>query len=322
MILAFDTSCYTTSIALMTHKGDLITDLRRVLTVPPGKRGLAQSEALFQHIHNLPEMLEQIKCDGYLEDIDCITASVKPRPRADSYMPVFLAGEKIGRSLAAVSDIPFVATTHQEGHLFAAIFSSDFPLHNLDAFLFCHFSGGTSEICAVSKSVDDYTFEIVSHGNDLHAGQFVDRVGVAMGLSFPAGQALEALGKQAGKDFPHLKTWVKDGEFSFSGPESALQRRLAAGLSHEDAARAVEDAIARTLEQALKNAMAQTGLQHVILAGGVMSNAYIKSTIESSFQGQGIWFAEAKYASDNAVGVAFGCRQKTDNGENPKRSNS
>ncbi|MGL6294238.1 MAG: peptidase M22, partial [Eubacterium aggregans] len=96
--LGIDTSNYTTSIALCDGDGRLLSDSRQVLTVKAGERGLRQSEALFQHVRNLPEMLESL--DFSRVQVAGIAASVSPRPVEDSYMPVFRAGSGPGRTLA------------------------------------------------------------------------------------------------------------------------------------------------------------------------------------------------------------------------------
>ena len=123
MILAFDTSCYTSSVALMSADGILLSDKRRVLDVPPKQRGLLQSEALFQHIHNVPAFLEELADEYDFSQITAVGCSVKPRPVEDSYMPVFLGGEKIGRSVAAALGVPFIEGSHQEGHMMAGWYS-------------------------------------------------------------------------------------------------------------------------------------------------------------------------------------------------------
>ena len=76
MILAFDTSCYTSSVALMTTEGILLSDQRRVLDVPAKQRGLLQSEALFQHIHNVPGFIENLAKEY---DFSKITKKVDPK---------------------------------------------------------------------------------------------------------------------------------------------------------------------------------------------------------------------------------------------------
>lgn len=78
-ILGIDTSNYKTSIAVIDHKKHIICDLRRFLTVKQGERGLRQSDALFQHIQNLPELMEEMRrmFDGR---IDAVACSFRPPP--------------------------------------------------------------------------------------------------------------------------------------------------------------------------------------------------------------------------------------------------
>ncbi len=87
-ILGIDTSNYKTSIAVIDHKKHIICDLRRFLTVKQGERGLRQSDALFQHIQNLPELMEEMRrmFDGR---IDAVACSFRPRPEAGSSFTAF-----------------------------------------------------------------------------------------------------------------------------------------------------------------------------------------------------------------------------------------
>lgn len=305
MILAFDTSCYTSSVALMSTEGILLSDQRRVLDVPAGQRGLLQSEALFQHIHNVPTFLEKLAAEYDFSEIKAVGCSVRPRPVEGSYMPVFLGGEKIGRSVAAALGVPFMEGSHQEGHMMAGWYSLDRLRDIPEKFLFCHFSGGTSEILlSEKKESGGYALSLKSFGNDLHAGQFVDRIGVLMGLPFPCGTALERLGMGHNGDIPNVKIWVKDGEFSFSGQETAIRRMYEKGVSRETVARTVEHTIARTMKKALEELFETTGITTVLLAGGVMCNGYIKNYLREHLPEATLYFADPRYASDNAVGVA------------------
>lgn len=305
MILAIDTSCYTTSAALISVEGSLVADTRRVLDVPLGNRGLSQSEALFQHIRNLPLLMEELSDQVDFGKIKAIGVSTRPRPLEDSYMPVFLGGLNTARTLRAALQVPMYSFSHQEGHMGAALFSTDF--NPAKPFLMCHFSGGTSELClAQQQGPGSYSLELLSYSGDLHAGQFVDRIGVALGLPFPAGKYLEALAAEAAGDIPTIKTHMdKKGVFSFSGPETALQRLIAKGLSPSAAARGVEETVARTLKKALTYSMEKTQTDTVVLAGGVMSNRYIADYLKNRLPGADLYFAAPGLASDNAVGVAY-----------------
>ncbi len=300
--LGFDTSCYTTSVAL-ARDGQIIASRRRLLTVEQGERGLMQSEGVFQHETRLPELVEQLMQEAGVQKIDAVGASTRPRPVDGSYMPVFTVGEGYGRSLAAVLGVPFIATSHQEGHIRAAMV--DTALTYGEEILAVHLSGGTTEVLHVGKDV----FDLVGGSNDLHAGQFVDRVGVKLGLGFPAGPALEQMAMK-GKAEARLPIWVRGCECSFSGSESAAQRLIDAGaLSSEDMAAEVFSCIARSLAKVLANASEQTKVKKVLLAGGVASSTYLRELLPQRLKKMNVrlrlnW-GRPELSGDNACGVAL-----------------
>ena len=142
--LGLDTSNYTTSAAVFDGESGL--NAGKLLSVKPGELGLRQSDALFQHVKALPERMEELRRAGALENVSAVCASTRPRAVEGSYMPCFLAGESLGRSLAQALDVPFFAVSHQQGHLAAAAWSAG-RMELLDApFLAWHLSGGTTEL--------------------------------------------------------------------------------------------------------------------------------------------------------------------------------
>ena len=300
--IGFDTSCYTTSVAL-ARDGQLIASRRRLLTVEQGERGLMQSEGVFQHETRLPELIEQLMQEAGVQKIDAVGASTRPRPVDGSYMPVFTVGEGYGRSLAAVLGVPFIATSHQEGHIRAAMV--DTALTYGEEILAVHLSGGTTEVLHVK----DGEIRLIGGSNDLHAGQFVDRVGVKLGLGFPAGPALEQMAMR-GRAESKLPVWVRGCECSFSGSESAAQRLIDAGaLSPEDMAAEVFSCIARSLAKVLANASQQTGVKKVLLAGGVASSTYLRELLPARLKKMNVrlklnW-GRPELSGDNACGVAL-----------------
>lgn len=263
MILGIDTSNYTTSVALLTPSGELAMDRRIVLEVKEGERGLRQSEALFHHVNNLPKLLSQIGED-YEGELTKIVVSSQPRPKAGSYMPVFLAGLGQGRSLASLIGLPLKEVSHQEGHLMAGLWSVG---ENLEEFLAVHLSGGTSDLLKVSFDVKERSFEIEELGSsrDLHAGQFVDRVGVKIGLPFPAGPHLEELAKEGDLDNISFPASVDGYNMSFSGPTSAAMRAIEEGERREDIALAVQRSIANSLEKVLKKGIEEEGVKDILI---------------------------------------------------------
>lgn len=294
MFLGIDTSCYTTSVAVVSASGEVLADRRRLLEVKQGSRGLRQSEGVFQHMKNLPLLIEEVK--EFLPHIKAVAVSSKPRNQEDSYMPVFLAGESFARAVAASLDVPLIFTDHQSGHIMAAAKSSGFEPDR--EFVTIHLSGGTTETLKVCGD----KAEIIGRTLDIPAGQLIDRTGVMCGLKFPCGKEMDKLATETDIKLP---VSVKGTDINFSGAEIQAERLYKSGASAGEIYRAVFDCIARSLEKAIKNA----GDFDVLPVGGVSSNTVIREHLMKVF-GEKVHFAERVYMTDNAVGVAHICRER------------
>lgn len=304
VIVGLDTSCYTTSAAAVTVDGEVIASCRRLLPVPKGERGLRQSEAVFIHVRQLPEQIELLSQHLMDCEIAAVCVSRRPRDEEASYMPVFHAGDAQGRSLAALLSVPCFATTHQRGHIAAAKVDSGIAPGDL---LAVHLSGGTTEI--LSLVGDELT--LLGGTLDLHAGQVVDRTGVALGLPFPAGPYLEELAVK-GTAKALLPVSMADGGMSchLSGAETQVQRWIAAGtMPREDIAREVYDLLARTVARMVTTAAEKTGIRQVLIAGGVSSSQLFRTLVRQRIAKRDrdlhVCFGKPEYSGDNAVGVAL-----------------
>lgn len=304
-ILGVDTSCYMTSMALVdASDGEILASERKLLHVAQGKRGLQQSQAVFAHVKNLPEVAERLfhAAQGY--ELAAVCASTRPRTTADdSYMPVFCVGETLARGMAASHRVPFYVTSHQDGHIRAAMVGSIFTPQ--DEFLAMHLSGGTTQVLAYRGGC----VEEIGGSGDLHAGQLVDRIGVALHLPFPAGPELEKLALR-GKSTAQLGVSEKEGVCHFSGAETKALRWIQAGqMPPEDIAAEVYDLLCRTFLRLLQNGYEKTGFSKALLAGGVASSALLKRLLVERIQKrrikQSIFFAKPELSGDNAVGVAL-----------------
>ena len=185
-VLGLDTSNYTTSVALFD--GERGVNLGCLLEVRPGELGLRQSDALFQHVKRLPQLLEQLE----IGDIRAVGASTRPRAVEGSYMPCFLAGELAASAAAGVLGAPKYAFSHQAGHVAAALHSAGLDTFWQRAFIAFHVSGGTTEALLVEPDARcGFAIRRLAGSLDLKAGQAVDRVGAMLSLPFPAGPSLE-----------------------------------------------------------------------------------------------------------------------------------
>ena len=164
--LGVDTSNYTTSVAVFNCGERSITQEKRLLPVREGELGLRQSDAVFHHTKQLPEMVERLaeKYGGF--SLEAVAASVRPRNTEGSYMPCFLCGEGLGRSLSTVNKLPFYTTSHQVGHILAALYSAGKLPYVNERFIAFHVSGGTTD-CLLCEPDDDLIIKVTEIGASL-----------------------------------------------------------------------------------------------------------------------------------------------------------
>lgn len=297
--LGIDTSNYTTSAAVFNRDNESFQNSRRILSVKDGFVGLRQSDALFQHIKNLPEIVAAATAKA--NDISAIGVSNKPRNVSGSYMPVFLAGCSVAESLANVINVPLYNFSHQAGHIAAALLSSGRMDLFGQKFIAFHVSGGTTEAVLVTYDSDDFfKCDIIASSLDLKFGQAVDRIGNMLGLSFPAGKELDALAI-CGSSPIKPKIVLKGCDCSVSGLENQAQKLIASGCEKQDVARYCIDFIEATLSEMTTRLLSAYGNLPIVFAGGVMSNSIISKNITEKF---GANFASRELSSDNAVGIA------------------
>ncbi|MBA4347933.1 MAG: O-sialoglycoprotein endopeptidase [Clostridiales bacterium] len=303
LFLGVDTSNYTTSVSCVSNEG-IVFERRTMLSVPLGNRGLRQSDAVFQHVRNLPPLIEAILSSVDRNTIQAVAVSAKPTAAEESYMPVFLAGKLAAVSIASSFDIPIFETTHQAGHVRAALLGQEEQFSE-GLFLAMHLSGGTTDLLLVRRE-NGLLGDITRIGgcDDLHAGQFVDRVGVRLGLPFPSGVSLELLANAAQDRSIKLPANVRGLNCSFSGQESQCQRLIDSGADREAVAYAVYDCMARTFTKLLTNAFAETGVKKALLSGGVSGSLLLRTLLRERLE-QELFYAQNGLSSDNAVGTAL-----------------
>ena len=297
LFLGLDTSNYTTSAAVYDSTARTIVQAKKLLPVKAGEKGLRQSDAVFHHTVQLPDILSQLDISG----ISGIGVSVKPRNAEGSYMPCFLCGEGTARMLGQALAVPVHPTSHQVGHILAALHSADCLDWVDHRFLAFHVSGGTTD-CVLCEPDDALLLKItpVSSSLDLKAGQLVDRVGLMLGLSFPCGIALEQLAMQSEKEFRYKPT-MKELDCCLSGLENQCAKALENGEAPCDIAKRCLCAIADVLLEMTKRALARTGELPVVYAGGVMSDMLIQNKLKTV---KNAVFAKPEFSCDNAAGTA------------------
>ncbi len=292
LYLGFDTSNYTTSAALYDPEQNTVWHAKKLLPVKPGEKGIRQSDAVFHHTQQLPELLESALSQAaeamrlsrreLAAQVNGIGVSSRPRRVEGSYMPCFTVGLTQARDLGAVLDVP---VTELVGTEFCAF----------------HVSGGTTEsLFVVPGTESPVEAQLEGTSTDLKAGQAIDRTGVMLGLPFPAGPALEQLALQSTKTYK-VRPSAKGLDVSLSGVENKCQKMLIEGEAPEDIALFCLKSVEAALQSMADALLSQHPGKHLVFSGGVMSNGIIRKDFEARYDCS---FAAPEFSADNAAGVA------------------
>lgn len=302
--LGLDTSNYTTSAALCDDGGEVVWQKKLPLPVHAGACGLRQSDAVFAHVKNLPEILTAAGEKLAGEKLSAVGVSCRPRSVEGSYMPCFLAGVASATAVTAGAGVPLFRFSHQDGHVAAALYSSGMPVPADRPFAAFHVSGGTTEILLGKPDGSPAGFSVEKVGGtlDIHCGQAIDRAGVMLGLDFPCGPALEKLAAAyQGAEIP-VSVCVKGMTCNLSGLQNLAEKKFSETNDRTATAAFVFAFTAKTLIKLTLHLREAYPDIPVVYAGGVMSSTLLQQSIRKRFQD--VWFAEPVFSADNAAGIA------------------
>lgn len=306
--LGIDTSNYTTSAAISFEDG-LLKHVKKLLPVKPGELGLRQNEAVFHHVNRLPAIIEELLQDEKLS-IKAIGVSAKPRDEENSYMPCFTVGVSQAKILSLFLNVPYYEFSHQAGHIMATIYSAKrFDLLN-NEFLAFHVSGGTTEAVLVTPDAGKIIkTKVVGKTLDLTAGQLIDRVGLMLGLNFPAGVELEKLALSYNEKVI-VKSCVKGTDCCLSGVQNICEKMQENGEEKNKIAKVCIEYVCDTLDKMCENLLLKYGNMPVLFSGGVMANSIIREKLSLKYKAI---FAQAEFSSDNAAGIAVLTKMRLEN---------
>ena len=305
VFLGFDTSNYTTSVAAADENGNIIANVKKLLPVKDGERGLRQSDAVFHHTNALPDILDEVKALIGGEKIIAVGASERPRDAVGSYMPCFLVGRAAAKSAALSAGVPYYDFSHQCGHVMAALYSAKKTELVGQDFVAFHLSGGTTDILLVESDKERIIKATRIGGTkDINAGQAIDRAGVMAGLHFPCGAELEKYAL-AYDGQVKVKICVDGLDCNLSGVENKAKELYEKSKSREAVAATVFEYVSKTVKTLTENVLEKYPDIPIIYSGGVASSVILKNTLAEYGS-----FAEPKFSSDNAAGTALLTAQK------------
>lgn len=305
LILGIETSCDETGVAIVRDGEEILAD-EIASQIPLHARfgGVVPELASRAHLTAMAPMLDAAlsKAGCPPQDIDAIAVTVGP-----GLVGALLVGLSFAKSLAYAWNKPLVPVHHLEGHIFANSLAGnplEFPFVALVA------SGGHTDLIECLAPLE---YKILGRTRDDAAGEAFDKVAKILGLAYPGGPAIEAAAKDgdaAAFDFP--RPMLSNGlDFSFSGLKTAvlycfndLQKSGGADERVSDVAASFQAAACEVLAVKAHRAMAETGLERLALAGGVIANGMVRETVGETIGKTAVFAPPPRLCVDNGAMIA------------------
>lgn len=305
-VLGIETSCDETGVAVFdTEHGLLAHRLYSQIELHQPYGGVVPELASRDHVRKTLPLIQQLLVEAGLtrKHLDGIAYTAGP-----GLVGALLVGAALGRSLAWSLGIPAIGVHHMEGHLLAPLLEDPAPQFPFVALLV---SGGHTLLVHV---IEVGRYEILGDTRDDAAGEAFDKTAKLLGLPYPGGPALERLARQGDPQrfrFPRPMTTRPGLDFSFSGLKTcALTTLQSAGNDPQtlaDIARAFQDAVVDTFIIKCRRALQHTGLQRLIVAGGVSANAALRAGLKELAQDDNVevFYPRLEFCTDNGAMIAF-----------------
>lgn len=321
-ILGIETSCDETGIAIYDEeKGILAHRLFSQIAVHADYGGVVPELASRDHVRKTIPLVQAVFDDANLtpQDIDGVAYTAGP-----GLVGALLVGCSIGRSLAYGWNLPAIPVHHMEGHLLAPMLEDDVPDFPFVALLV---SGGHTMMVRVD-GIGKY--ELLGESVDDAAGEAFDKTAKLLGLDYPGGPVLAKMAEQGTPNkykFPRPMTDRPGLDFSFSGLKTSaattIHKELTSTLNNADKAQikadiayAFQEAVVDTLAIKCKRALKQTGLNRLVIAGGVSANKMLREKLADTTQKLGgkVYYPRPEFCTDNGAMIAFAGMQRLKSG--------
>lgn len=297
VVLGIDTSCDDTGVGLVRDGRVVANKVASQTLLHQRYGGVVPELASREHTQVIDGLLEQALAEAglHLQDLDLIAAT-----RGPGLIGALLVGYTYAKGLALALKRPFVGVHHLEGHLYAAL--AEHPEVE-PPFLALIASGGHSHLFRV-RAWGQY--ELLGATMDDAAGEAFDKVARLLGLGYPGGPEIEQLAAQGDPEAVPFSLPLQGQSqyaFSFSGLKTAALRALEKGLNKADIAASFQRVAVEHLASVVLRAVRETGLQTLLVTGGVAQNRALRERLERV--GLKLLFPPRGMATDNGAMIAL-----------------
>jgi N6-L-threonylcarbamoyladenine synthase len=304
-VLAIESSCDESAVAILDEARGLIAhEIYSQVELHRAYGGVVPELASRDHVRKLLPLVRRVleQAGQAPQSLSGVAYTAGP-----GLIGALLTGAALGRSLAYAWNIPAVAVHHLEGHLLAPLLEVPAPPFPHVALLV---SGGHTQLIAV-EGVGRY--RILGDTRDDAAGEAFDKTAKLLGLPYPGGPELARLAAAGTAGTFHFPRPMLDRpglEFSFSGLKTAVQHAVRGRALDDrlraDVARAVQEAIVQTLAVKAGRALEQTGMDTLVVSGGVSANLSLRAAlaVAAARRGARVYYPRIEFCTDNAAMIA------------------
>ncbi|GAD22224.1 tRNA (adenosine(37)-N6)-threonylcarbamoyltransferase complex transferase subunit TsaD [Acidovorax sp. MR-S7] len=322
LILGIESSCDETGVALVRAQAGsglpvlLAHALHSQIEMHQDYGGVVPELASRDHIRRVLPLTQAVLAEARQElaDVDVVAYT-----RGPGLAGALLVGAGVACALGAALDRPVLGVHHLEGHLLSPFLSSDPPEFPFIALLV---SGGHTQLMRVD-GVGRYA--ILGETIDDAAGEAFDKSAKLLGLGYPGGPALSRLaqeGDPAAFKLPRPLLHSGDLDFSFAGLKTAVltqAKKLGDGLQarRADLAASTQAAIVEVLVKKSLMALDATGLQRLVVAGGVGANRLLRAQLDAACARRGVrvHYPELHLCTDNGAMIAMAAAMRLQAGQ-------
>ncbi len=301
-VLGIETSCDETGVAIYdTDRGLLSHALYSQIEMHAQYGGVVPELASRDHVRRIVPLIKLVigEASIHSKEIEGIAYTEGP-----GLIGALLVGVSVARSLAWTWQIPSVGVHHMEGHLLACMLEEDPPEFPFVALLV---SGGHTQLVKVD-GVGQY--QILGESLDDAVGEAFDKTAKLLGLSYPGGPAIEKIAINGDPDrytFPRPMVNRPGLDFSFSGLKTFARNTWEDSKKDEqtkaDIACAFSEAVFDTLFIKCKRAFKETGIQSLVVAGGVSANKQLRERLKKL--DAKVYYPRPEFCTDNGAMIAY-----------------
>ncbi|HEM3707598.1 TPA: tRNA (adenosine(37)-N6)-threonylcarbamoyltransferase complex transferase subunit TsaD [Streptococcus suis] len=304
LILAIETSCDETSVAVLRNDAELLSNvIASQIASHQRFGGVVPEVASRHHVEVITACIEEalLEAEVTAEDLTAVAVTYGP-----GLVGALLVGISAAKAFAWANGLPLIPVNHMAGHLMAAraVKELEFPLLALLV------SGGHTELVYVSEAGD---YKIVGETRDDAVGEAYDKVGRVMGLPYPAGRIIDELAHEGQEiyDFPRAMIKEDNLEFSFSGLKSAFinlyhnARQKGETMSNVDLSASFQACVLDILMAKTKKALEKYPVKTLVVAGGVAANQGLRERLVAEITDVEVIIPPLRLCGDNAGMIAL-----------------